>query len=423
MAGWDQVAWRFLSVWAQPLCDAAVLLALWFYLRQVRTERSLHGVKLSSAGERLALSLVSGICAGILATAVLAVFRVPVDGRALAGASAAAVVLGMWKSRWFGAAYGAGVVSLLSLAARPIPREWIPERVAGWWDVWAHLDVPSTMAVVAILSLVEAVLVAAVGHLRATPMVLQGRRGHSVGGFLLQQFWVVPLVAAAPTAGSPILLWPVYGAGPTGPLAVPVVLGFQNIAAARTPVERDRRTALALLGYGAVLLGLSLLAARFPDLAWLPAVFAPLAREWMTDWQVREELAGPPRFTRSAQGVQVLAVIPGTPAWEMGLVSGDTVVTVNGRPVDSPVSLYEALREKPAFVRMEVRSPDGDMRICSRSRFEGDPYLLGIIPTPGPDDVPFACASTVRGVGWIQTLRRWLRRGRTRGSTRLRGDA
>lgn len=426
MTFWGQVAVQFLSVWTQPLYYAAAALALWMYVRRVKLERSFYGVKLHDPWRRWLAAQAAGIPAGLAATVLLIGLQIPLDLDALTYAWAAALLLALWRIRFFCFAYGGGLVGLLSLLARLVPGEAVPAGVRGFWYSFTHLQIPSLMATVAVLHLAEALLVRVHGARDPMPAAVIGRRGKAVGGFLLQQFWVVPLVVWVEGTGfggaAPPYLFP--WAGPGLLLApMPAVLGYAGLAVRHSPGRRAGRTAASLLGYSTALLALSLAAMELPFLTWLPVLFAPLAHEWMIDRELREESEGAPRFVQQGRGVQVLAVVPRTPAEEMGIRSGDTILAANGRAVDSPEALYEALREHPAYVRLEVRDDRGETKLCSRSRFAGEPHLLGIIPSPGPDDVGFARRPAVQGVAWIQALRRLLS-GRARtGSRRVGGDA
>lgn len=427
MVGWGEMVAHVLTVWIQPLADAAALVVLWRYVQQVQAERRLHGVKLHPAWMRWVTALALGSVAGVPATAALSALGLPGEGRGVAMAAVATILLGLVRSRWLAFAYGAGLVSALSLAARWVPAAWIPGGAAvHGWSAWAHLDVVSILGTAGVLTLVEGLLIAAAGDLWAIPVELPGRRGRTVGGYLLQPFWVVPVVLTAPVSASAVISWPAAAPNPAGPLAVPAVLGFETAAVARRPRERAVRSAGMLALYGLILLGLSLAARGRPELAWLPALFAPAAREWLSARTLRREWAGSPRFVQGREGVHVMAVVPGTPARAMGLRPGDTVTAVNGRPVHAPEGLYEAVRAQPAFVRLEIRDPAGNVRFCSRSRFEGEPHLLGIIPSPGPE--PSNGRRAFDRAGWARAFsilrgRSEAGRAETKGSTPVGGDA
>ncbi|MBE3552227.1 MAG: PDZ domain-containing protein [Kyrpidia tusciae] len=415
MAGWGAVVPAVVAVWVEPFAWLAALTVLFRYLAQVRVERRLHGVRMHRASIRWGVSLVLGMAGGFVASTVLWVLGLAGEGPGMAWAAAVTLVLGWVRSRWMTFAYGAGVVGLASLAARWFPQGWIP---TGWAEFWAgliHLDVPSMLGAAGVFGVVEGLLVAVIGHLWAVPAPLPGRRGGAVGGYLLQQFWVMPAVTTAS-----FLSWPAGAILPGGLAPVPIPVGFETAAVARLPRERALASAGMIALFGCILLALAWVARERSALAWAAALFAPVAREWISLWSFRREWSGSPRFAQGPGGIRILAVVAGSPAAALGLRPGDTVTEVNGREVHSLTSLYEAIRSQPAFVRMEVRDPAGDVRICSRSRYEGEPHLLGVVAAPGEGEEVEAQVLTVLGRSF--SILRGFLRGRPTRKEPVRGE-
>lgn len=181
-----------------------------------------------------------------------------------------------------------------------------------------------------------------------------------VGGFTLQQFWPLPFVAlfgllvpgeipAEHLIAMPDW-WPLIGSLKEGEgqqlvyLLLPVVaaLGYGDIALARSPRQKARRSALVLLAYSLTLMSLALLAHHVPVWSWVAALFSPLAHEGVIVWGRRSEERGRPRYVKGEHPV-ILDVMPGSPAQRVGLRSGDVVVEVNGVPVHSKVMLRSLL--------------------------------------------------------------------------------
>ena len=100
---------------------------------------------------------------------------------------------------------------------------------------------------------------------------------------------------------------------------------------------------------------------------------------------------------RSAQALQpfrapvVGQVLPGKPAAKAGVQQGDTIVAVNGRPVEQWYDLLELLQASPGQ-RLEVVVARGGQR----HGFEITPYVDSI---PGPDDKPRAVGRIGVAVG------------------------
>lgn len=100
---------------------------------------------------------------------------------------------------------------------------------------------------------------------------------------------------------------------------------------------------------------------------------------------------------RSAQALQpfrapvVGQVLPGKPAARAGIEEGDTIVAVNGRPVQQWYDLLELLQGSPGEKLAVVVARGGERRT-----FEVTPYVDSI---PGPDDKPRAVGRIGVAVG------------------------
>jgi membrane-associated protease RseP (regulator of RpoE activity) len=85
------------------------------------------------------------------------------------------------------------------------------------------------------------------------------------------------------------------------------------------------------------------------------------------------------------QGVVVLRVDPGSPAEQAGLVSGAVILSVNGRQVNSPEELKQAIGEYEAGDTVTLTIEDGDgSKDLSVTLADAGPYL-GV--SVGPDGV------------------------------------
>src|SRR5699024_665162 len=89
-----------------------------------------------------------------------------------------ALVLMLINQRYLCFAYAGGIVSLFSL-------------LTGY----PQIHIPTLMALVAILHLVEAFLIFINGHHLPSPMYVKHESGKVVGAFNLQKFWPMPTIA------------------------------------------------------------------------------------------------------------------------------------------------------------------------------------------------------------------------------------
>ncbi len=155
-------------------------------------------------------------------------------------------------------------------------------------------NVAQLMGLVAVLHMVEAVLILLSGHLEVFPIYIQTKQGQVVGGFNLQKFWPLPIIALMAvvipeqemlkSAVDMPAWWPLIkpeflqASGEPMYIMVPVVaaLGYGDIAVTSYPADKTRLAALELAFYSIVLFYLAVAASHLPELAVLPALFGPL---------------------------------------------------------------------------------------------------------------------------------------------------
>lgn len=116
-------------------------------------------------------SLVYGIGGGMLATLLFILLGISLGDVGIVYLWLAAGLLMVVNRRFLCFAYGGGLVGLISL-------------ITGY----PVIQVPTLMALVAVLHLVEAVLIFVNGYHNASPMFFKHENGKVVGGFALQKF-------------------------------------------------------------------------------------------------------------------------------------------------------------------------------------------------------------------------------------------
>lgn len=382
------------QVVAHPLFYVAILLVLLQYQRQNNLERRMFGVRVTRLGDQFARSLLFGAAGGLVATVLLTVVGVVLSPTEMTYVWVLALVLATFNVRYTCFAYAGGLLSLASLILNALPTYAFDQLlVQTVYEDVRGLHVADLLALVAVLHIVEAVLVRWTGAHGALPVFVEGKRGRLIGGFILQKFWVVPMATfvvtgtgAEATALDLPAWWPLMplgaAAGALQVLPVPAILGYSGAALTQTPREKVKLTSRLLALYGLVLLGLAIGAAWWPPLMWVAALFAPLVHELLVLWELRGEQAGQPIYVRPLHGLKILDVLPKSPAMEIGLQSGETIVKVNGTPVNTPYDLHFALSQNPAYAKLEVLTMAGEPKFASTAIYMGDHHQLGVILVP-----------------------------------------
>lgn len=334
------------------------------------------------------ITVAAGLGGGLLGSFLLIAVGLNLNDIGIIWLWPAAVLLLLIHPRFLCFSYAGGLVSLVSIFFG-LPK----------------VDIPQLMALVAILHLVEGMLILFSGHLGATPVYTRNKAGRVIGAFNLQTFWPIPLVALAAVIVSPSgtmselvnmpswwpLIRPVHFAGTAQTVyqLLPVVaaVGYGDLAAASQPREKSRRMAINLFIYSICLLGISVFASHRPQLTLLAALFGPFGHELVIRLGTKGEMTGKPLYIQPDRGVMVLDVWPDSPAWLLGLRTGDIILDVNGVSVNCKEDFLDALENSFGLVDADWLPFGGGKPVTGQIRKNlGQP--LGIILAPAPNDAP-----------------------------------
>ncbi len=345
------IAGELFGVLQNLLFWVVLALVAFQYRRIAKTRESLFGIRGNTVLRDTLSATWYGLIGGLLGSVLLVTAGINLTGLAINFVWPLALFLMLINPRFLCFSYAGGIVALSNLLLG------VPA-----------VDVPQLMGLVAILHLVESLLIYFSGHAGASPMYMKKPSGQLVGGFTLQKFWPLPIVAVAflPDASGLTLLppmpdwWPLIQSesdfilGMSGVLFPFVAgLGYGDLALAHTPVEKSKLSARNLGIYSFVLLGLSLLASYFRVFEFLAAIFAPIGHEIVIYIGQNTELKGRPIFVPPLRGVRVLEAVPNTAVQAAGIRSGDIIFTVNGVPVNSKRDIEAVLGSGTRLLEIE----------------------------------------------------------------------
>jgi hypothetical protein len=300
-----------------------------------------------------------------------------------------AVLLAMINPRYLCFSYAGGLVAMSSL-------------IFGWPSV----NVPGLLALIGVLHLVESFLIWLDGYTYSVPLFLKRRKGDTVGGYVMNKVWPIPLVVFAVMFGGQegrISLagmidmpswWPFLKHSAAGgirdlvyiPLVVPVVLGYGDMAITKMPDKKCKSSAVKLAAYSLVLIILSIIASKFRIFAYVAAVFAPLAHEMLIIYGAKEEEEGEPYFASRETGVKVLYVQKDSTAERMNIEPGDTILRINGISVYSKKQLAEFLSSYPTFIWLDIKKPTDSTFTAEYTDYRTGIGSLGALIVPDNTD-------------------------------------
>jgi hypothetical protein len=380
-----------------PYFYIAIALVCWHARQGVMLQRRLFHVRLHGALYLVLARVIAGIVVGIVLSLAGLVSGASFSTGTLMFLWITMGMLALFRLRYVCLAYASGAIGLLQAISGWTGFEHNPGMYEEAVRTLSEIDVPGLLFMAGLLHIAEGFLVRLQGAKLAIPLFLQGKRGKPMGAYALSGVWPIPLVWLIPAAsGGFSLSWtPLFGAGGDAViwsfLAFPVLIGFSDRTKVRWPEEKARTSGNALMVYGVIIAGLSAGAQWWSPLEVIASIAAFALHEGLVMLSRAGEKGHNPLFSQDGSGIKVLAVLPGTPASEMGLLSGEVIHKVNGARVLTKEELHAALQKQSAFCKLEVLNREGHIKFLQRARYAGEHYQLGLILAPD-EDVEFVAA-------------------------------
>lgn len=379
-----------LQLAAQPFYYIGIVFVLLQYRKQIALERQLFMTRLHSLLDTAWRTVLWGIVAGMAASFVMAFVGATVPPGVLIWLWVLSAMLAVVRVRFICLAYSVGLLGLFHIIVKSFPALTDIRIVGSALEPLRELPISSLLALVGVLHLLESFFVAKQGADLAMPVFVESKRGKVIGGYQLQQYWPVPLLLLVPvqagTSAVPLPWTPLFG-GDVWSMgwtfaALPVMLGFAELTTTRLPRVKAKRSAKLLFVYALAVLALAACAEWVPGFAIVGSLAVIGLHEGLFLWSRRDETVNSPYFVHNDHGLKILGVLPGGPADEMGLMTGEIIHKANGIKVRTKEELHEALRLNGAFCKLEVINTDGHNKLVQRALFAGEHHLLGIILSP-----------------------------------------
>ncbi|MFZ5596380.1 MAG: PDZ domain-containing protein [Bacillota bacterium] len=344
-----------------------VLVALQ-YRRLESVRAAMFGVIASGVWRDTLAATLFGLAGGLVGSILMILVGLPLtsSGSAFFLLLLISALLMLINPRFLCFSYAGGIISILNI-------------LTGLPDI----NIYQILGLVALLHMVESILIFFSGHLGAVPAFFSdGKTGRVTGGFTLQKFWPIPLVALT-VIGYPAtqdVLWEMPGWWPLikpgggyeshlfsyALVSVVAGLGYGDLAIVRSPREKSRISAFYLAMYSIALFSLSVSAQYIPALAPAAALFSPLGHELVIYLGKRIEFTGKPLYSPSPRGIRVIDVLKGYTAWRMGIRPGDIILSVNGIPVRDSIGLKFVLGGCPCPGPLEIEYLKGPEEVFRR---------------------------------------------------------
>lgn len=387
-----------------------VLLAFILYRQNKKItvmQKMIIGENFNSTLELTISQIVIGIFAGAVSSVILSFLGVAFDvNSAVYLIFLISILFMLWKPRFICFAYSGAMLGFLSLFLEMISKVYKGVSInllgntidLGSLDI-LKIDIGSLMVLIAVMHFVEGILIMIDGKRGAIP-VFTNRDEKIIGGFALRRNWILP-IAVFLIVNNPGVLeysekiatpswWPLLKYSPILNMAKTAavsliayfgVIGYSSVTFTRDKEEKTLISGTALLLYGVILFGLSQLAPLGYLYKLFLVIFAPAAHELMLNLQRYMEVRGEPKYISSDEGIMVLEVAPYSPAFEMGIKSGDLIVEVNDKKIINEQDILNAGKQGLSYISFKLKRNLGKLQEVSYNKMSSD-KRLGIVFVP-----------------------------------------
>lgn len=346
-----------------------LLLGIMFYIKNrklVVMQKLIIGESLNSPLELTLSQMVLGIVAGAIASLILSRIGVVFSERSgIEYVFLISIFFMFLKPRFVCFSYSAAILGAISILVGLFMKG--EER-------FLDVDILMLMTFVGVLHIVEAFLIIIDGH-RGTLPIFKNKQGKVLGGYALNRNWILPVamliayssIDMASVAGETIPIpagWPLlFSPGITDNLAslllimLPFfgVVGYSAVTFTQEKTSKSRMSGLFVLAFGFILCLVSQLA-RFGIVGQIfVVIFAPIGHEAMIRVQKYLEDKREPKYVSDENGLAVLEVVPNSIAYEKGIRSGDKILTVNGKTINTEGEIYKIIKENFNNVTIKVK--------------------------------------------------------------------
>lgn len=374
-----------------------IIIGFIFYRRNTKTtlmQKMIIGDSLKSPLELTLSQILLGMLAGVLGSVLLSCFGVVFkDDSAIFLLFVISIFLMLMKSRFVCFSYSGALLGIASLTIGSMMSEGIDVSYLSTFQV----DVNMLISLIAILHIVEGVLVLLDGKSGVIP-VFTNRNNKIIGGFAFKRYWLLPVAMLFMLNNQNFIYSPQMSVSQIwsfirgnslqllkdsalGFGAFYGILGYSTYTFTKTKNEKIVSSGMGIISYGAVLLVLSLLLKNNIVEQFLLCILTPIMHEIMLRFQMYMEVVGKPKYINNDEGIMVLEVAPNSPAYEMGIKSGDVLVELNDTKIINEEDILKSLSNVGNYIWLKVKNVQGKLSEVSYNNMNST-KKLGLIFVP-----------------------------------------
>lgn len=375
---------------------------LFFQYRKLESiQKDVYGVVKYKKMEMMTSSLLAGILSGMFISILITVFGITfgkLEGAIFIIILSLLLVM-LFDSHFICLSYSGGIVSLLSLILSFLNSKGIINiSQIPILKSFLNIDITAILILVALLHLVESILMYFDGARFPVPMFFK-KNNKIVGGFVLTRFWIIPLMilillSLTPISGDTIPTpdwWPlIRPEGMPKDLSDAVfsltplfaILGYGDFTISRLPKQKVKESSINLFMFSITLFVLVILSMKIYIFKYIAAIFSPIFHELIIIINRKKEKTLDSLWENTYDGIKILDVVPNSPAEKMGIETGDKIVAINNRRVNTLYDAKVVLDEADRYLWIDVVKLDGKVKSLEYYNYQSEIGSLGIITIP-----------------------------------------
>ena len=375
-----EMAKAFVRLLLNPLLYWFILLTLFASLYRIKYERKYFGRKIYPLFDEWYGQRFRGLLFGLIISICLAILGVGIHPLMLAGVTCFTILFTLSRRfTWLSSAYTFGFTAIILLFL-PYYQSYLPTVLQH--DL-TQMDWVVFTTLMGLFLIIESLMISSVQRDQTFPELFTSPRGKVVGLHRLKKISFIPLLLIWPIGSLTITSswWPVFEwhEMPFGLIIFPMIIGFDFTVGSGLPTKAAKRYSEYPLLLGLLVVAISLMSYYVHVLSLVSVIVAIVGHEFISYRFKIKDQQQPYLFTPLPEGLRILAILPSTPAVELGLIPGDTIKRVNGQDVSTPREFYQALHINRAFCRIEVIDDRGEVRFAQRAFYQGEHHELGVI--------------------------------------------
>lgn len=382
-----------------------IMIGLIFYNKNKKIaimQRMIMGESLDSPFELTISQIVIGILAGAVASLMFTFLGLVFDENSnIYLLFMLSLFFMAFKPRFICFSYSGAVLGLTSLAFKYAAIILHMPKLD-----FINVDILTLMTLVGVLHIIEGSLVMIDGSRGAIP-VFTNRDNEIIGGFALKRYWALPIAililltaASSDLVAGQSLMTPQWMPAIRGDIALRIlknsviasialygVIGYSSITFTKSKGKKTLFSGALILGYGVLLTGISQLAVFGVAFQFFILIFAAALHEAMLQLEKHMELTLKPKFVSSEEGIMVLEVAPNSPAFQIGIQSGDLIVQLNNKKIESEEEILNIVKGKFNSLALKIKKPSGELKDMNYINMTGNRRLgIVIVPRELPKD-------------------------------------